>query len=159
MLETCEPAAANHHYHHELWTKANNLCVSITSHSMSSISPRLLIKKGFAYHKMPQQPLNLSVIKLDGSTFEVQVPRTATVAKLIEAVKDVFDQSAHDDEMISWSHVWGHFCLCYNGEKLLDYKAYIRLIGIKDGDQLCFVRHRSVKYSEREKRRAMINYE
>lgn len=34
------------------------------------------------------------------------------------------------------SHVWGHFCLCYKGQKLLDYKAYIRLFGIKDGDQV-----------------------
>ncbi|KAM5547976.1 U11/U12 small nuclear ribonucleoprotein 25 kDa protein-like [Rosa sericea] len=140
MLETCELAAANNHHHEYLCTKSNSLCVPITTHSMS---PKLLIKKSFAYHKMPQQPLNLSVIKLDGSTFEVQVPRTATVAKLIEAVKDVFDQSANDDEMISWSHVWGHFCLCYNGKKLLDYKAYIRVIGIKDGDQLFFVRHLS----------------
>lgn len=93
---------------------------------------------------------------------DVQVSRMAKVAKLIEAVKDVFDHSANDDEVISWyisysvhefwfiiswkfkflrinmcrSHVWGHFCLCYNGKKLLDYKAYIRVIGIKDGDQV-----------------------
>ncbi|KAL6221658.1 hypothetical protein ACLB2K_005054 [Fragaria x ananassa] len=135
MLQTCEP--------HELWTKSDRLRSRLSSHSISSISPRLLIKKSFAYHKMPQQPLNLSVIKLDGSTFDVQVSRMAKVAKLIEAVKDVFDHSANDDEVISWSHVWGHFCLCYNGKKLLDYKAYIRVIGIKDGDQLRFVRHLS----------------
>lgn len=41
-----------------------------------------------------------------------------------------------DSINICRSHVWGHFCLCYNGEKLLDYKAYIRVIGIKDGDQV-----------------------
>jgi len=34
------------------------------------------------------------------------------------------------------SLVWGHFCLCYEGEKLIDDKAYIRVVGIKDGDQV-----------------------
>ncbi|BFG40135.1 hypothetical protein CerSpe_264090 [Prunus speciosa] len=122
----------------------------------ASISPgRLLsgrVGKNHAYQKLPQLPLKLFVIKLDGSSFEVEVPKTATVAELKEAVKDVFNQSPID-EMISWSHVWGHFCLCYKGQKLLDYKAYIRLFGIKDGDQICFVRHASIKYEGREKRR------
>ncbi|KAI7985742.1 DNA topoisomerase 2 [Camellia lanceoleosa] len=33
------------------------------------------------------------------------------------------------------SHVWGHFCLCYEGQKLINDKDYIRNFGIKDGDQ------------------------
>ena len=39
---------------------------------------------------------------------------------------------------IGWvrSHVWGHFCLCYEGQKLLDDKVSIRRLGIKDGDQV-----------------------
>ncbi|XP_028950252.2 U11/U12 small nuclear ribonucleoprotein 25 kDa protein-like isoform X2 [Malus domestica] len=82
---------------------------------------------------------------------EIQVSMTATVAELKEAVKDVFSQSPMH-EMISWSHVWGNFCLCYKGQKLLDYKALIRLFGIKDGDKIFFVQHASIKY-EREKRR------
>lgn len=35
------------------------------------------------------------------------------------------------------SLVWGHFCLCYDGQKLTNDKAYIRNYGIKDGDQVC----------------------
>lgn len=35
------------------------------------------------------------------------------------------------------SLVWGHFCLCYVGQKLTNEKAYIRNFGIKDGDQVC----------------------
>ncbi|GMN21426.1 hypothetical protein TIFTF001_043310 [Ficus carica] len=38
------------------------------------------------------------------------------------------------------------------GHKLINDKAYIRLFGIKDGDQLKFVQHLSVN-CEREKRR------
>jgi U11/U12 small nuclear ribonucleoprotein SNRNP25 len=33
--------------------------------------------------------------------------------------------------------VWGHFCLCYNGEKLINDKACLRNFEIKDGDQVC----------------------
>ncbi|TQD71642.1 hypothetical protein C1H46_042825 [Malus baccata] len=121
----------------------------------ASLSPRRLLsgsgRKNHAYRKLPQEPLKLFVIKLDGSSFEIQVSMTATVAELKEAVKDAFSQSPMH-EMISWSHVWGNFCLCYKGQKLLDYKALIRLFGIKDGDKIFFVQHASIKY-EREKRR------
>ncbi|TQE02280.1 hypothetical protein C1H46_012049 [Malus baccata] len=122
----------------------------------ASLSPRRLLsssgRKNHAYQKLPQEPLTLFVIKLDGSSFEIQVSKTATVAELNEAVKDVFSQSSID-EMISWSHVWGNFCLCYEGQKLLDYKALIRPFGIKDGDKIFFVRHASIIKYEREKRR------
>lgn len=37
------------------------------------------------------------------------------------------------------THVWGHFCLCYEGQKLLNDKAYIRDLRIKDGDQVGFL--------------------
>lgn len=33
--------------------------------------------------------------------------------------------------------MWGHFCLCFDGQKLLNDKALIRNFGIKDGDQVC----------------------
>lgn len=35
------------------------------------------------------------------------------------------------------SLVWGHFCLCYEGHKLINDKSYIRSYGIKEGDQVC----------------------
>ena len=34
-------------------------------------------------------------------------------------------------------HVWGHFCLCYNDQKLVTETEYIKNYGIKDGDQVC----------------------
>ncbi|GLT67803.1 hypothetical protein SLA2020_400860 [Shorea laevis] len=110
--------------------------------------------KSLAYHRLPQQPLNLSVLKLDGSCFEVVVARTATIAELKEAVEEVFSQLPRDRDInISWSHVWGHFCLCYKGHKLVDDKASVRLFGIKDEDQLCFVRHLSINDGQEEEER------
>ncbi|KAG2718812.1 hypothetical protein I3843_03G230300 [Carya illinoinensis] len=106
----------------------------------------LSVWKSFTYQSLPQQPFKLSVLKLDGSCFELLVERTATVAELKEAVEEVFSCSPedHGEIQISWPHVWTHFCLCYKGQKLVDDKAYIRLYGIKDEDQIYFVRHLSI---------------
>ncbi|CAL5440098.1 unnamed protein product [Camellia sinensis] len=100
-----------------------------------------------SYHRLPQQLLNLSILKLDGSSFEVNVARNATIADLKQAVEEIFSLSQKDCEgKISWSHVWGHFCLCYEGQKLINDKVYIRNFGIKDGDQLKFIRNMSINY-------------
>ncbi|KAH9616837.1 hypothetical protein KSS87_022378, partial [Heliosperma pusillum] len=48
---------------------------------------------------------------------------------------------------ISWRHVWGHFCLCYHGQKLLKDGDFIKDYCIKDADQLRFVRHLSITYN------------
>lgn len=37
------------------------------------------------------------------------------------------------------SHVWGHFCLSYDGQKLIKDKVSLQSFGIKDGDQVCVV--------------------
>ncbi|PIA42385.1 hypothetical protein AQUCO_02000083v1 [Aquilegia coerulea] len=106
--------------------------------------PRL----SFSYHKLPPPQIKLSVVKLDGSTFDVQVAGNVTIRELKQAVEDVFTQSPKEGGgAISWSHVWGHFCLCYEGQKLTNDKDYVRSIGIKDGDQLQFIRHLSINYN------------
>lgn len=79
---------------------------------------------------------------------DIQVARTASVAELKRAVEDVFSWvSVEGRYNISWTHVWSHFCLCYKRQKLVDDKAYIRNFGIRDGDQICFVRHLSVDHN------------
>ncbi|KAG6669495.1 uncharacterized protein LOC122284033 isoform X2 [Carya illinoinensis] len=97
------------------------------------------------YHRLPQQlHVNLSVLKLDGSLFDVCVSHNATVAELKWAVEEVF---ASRQKEISWSHVWGHFCLSYDEQKLITDKACLPKFGIKDGDQLQFIRHMSIQNS------------
>nr|POE93742.1 u11/u12 small nuclear ribonucleoprotein 25 kda protein [Quercus suber] len=75
---------------------------------------------------------------------DVFVAKNATVAELKQAIEEVFASAADE---ISWCHVWGHFCLCYNGQKLINDKTCLQNFGIKDGDQLQFIRHMSVQYS------------
>ncbi|KAF3794338.1 U11/U12 small nuclear ribonucleoprotein [Nymphaea thermarum] len=92
--------------------------------------------KSFSYYRLPQKLLKLSVVKLDGSRFDVQVARTASVAELKRRVEDVFDQAPEEGKgKISWSHVWGYFCLCYEGFKLINDKELLRNFGINDGAQ------------------------
>lgn len=119
----------------------------------SDALPRL----SFSYHKLPPQLIKLCVVKLDSSSFDVQVNGNATVGELKEAIEDVFIKSPeHGARPISWSHVWGHFCLCYEDQKLINDKDYIRNFGIKDGDKLHFIRHLSINYMKRIPRRERV---
>ncbi|XP_023750568.1 uncharacterized protein LOC111898912 [Lactuca sativa] len=108
----------------------------------------LIVRRlSFSYHKLPKQLLKLSVLKLDGSSFGVEVSMNATVADLKLVLEEFFRFLPKEKRcIVSWSHVWGHFCLCYKGQKLLNDKAYIRRLGIKDGDQIKFVRHVTINY-------------
>ncbi|XP_049377280.1 uncharacterized protein LOC125842116 [Solanum stenotomum] len=96
----------------------------------------------FLYDKLPEEPLKLSILKLDGSSFDIEVPRNGNVEDLKRAVVEAFSHCK-----ISWLHVWGHFCLSYGGQKLLSDDDLIGTYGIKDGDELSFVRHVSVGYN------------
>lgn len=44
------------------------------------------------------------------------------------------------------SHVWAHFCLSYEGKMLINDKATVRDLGIKDGDQVYFSRNHDIVY-------------
>lgn len=107
-----------------------------------------LSRRSLSYDQIPHPPLSLSVLKLDGSCFDLEVPMTATIAELKLAVESVFSHFPQKGPgKISWLHVWGQFCLCYSGQKLLTETDYIRDYGIQDGDQLHFVRHNSISYN------------
>ncbi|KAJ1404882.1 Ubiquitin-like domain superfamily [Sesbania bispinosa] len=105
------------------------------------------------YDRLPSQPLRLTVLKLDGSSFDIQVSKAATIAELKDAVEALFSNMPQKEPgKISWPHVWGQFCLCYDGQKLVTEQDYLRNYGIKDGDQLRFIRHASNNFGVRRKR-------
>ncbi|XP_022729978.1 uncharacterized protein LOC111285031 [Durio zibethinus] len=106
------------------------------------------IRKSFSYSKLPEEPIKLSVRKLDASSFDVEVIKSATISELKLAVQDVFCHMPQKGPgKISWPHVWGHFCLCYDGQKLVTDTDHIINYGIRDGDQLHFIRHVSSSYN------------
>lgn len=117
-------------------------------------SPLLIVhglsRKNSLYRKLRPKPLKLSVLKLDGSCFDIEVKKAATIAELKQAVEAVFGHMPQKGPgKISWLHVWAHFCLCYDGQKLVTETDSITNYGIKDGDQLHFIRHISISYNLR----------
>ncbi|MCD7456334.1 hypothetical protein HAX54_031315 [Datura stramonium] len=119
------------------------------------VSPKVSLRRNgsficvaapFLYDKLPEEPLKLTILKLDGSSFDIEVPRNGSVEDLKRAVVEAFSHCK-----ISWLHVWGHFCLSYCGQKLLSDDDLIGTYGIKDGDELSFVRHVSVGYNPEKK--------
>ncbi|KAG8652037.1 U11/U12 small nuclear ribonucleoprotein 25 kDa protein isoform X2 [Manihot esculenta] len=116
----------------------------------------------FAYGRLPQNHFRLSILRLNGSYFEVEVSMMASVGELKKAVEDVFSYSTEDDNShhnISWSHVWSQFCLCYGDQKLVDDNTYIRSLGIKDGDQLYFIRDLTITNCTEANRQAKEQYD
>uniref|UniRef100_A0A1J3EP87 U11/U12 small nuclear ribonucleoprotein 25 kDa protein n=1 Tax=Noccaea caerulescens TaxID=107243 RepID=A0A1J3EP87_NOCCA len=107
-----------------------------------------------SYLKLPPQGrIKLSVVKLDGSLFDVEIAKDCSVAELKGAVEEVFTISPQEGHgRISWSHVWGHFCLCYRDQILVNDKTSIQNLSLNDGDQLHFVRHLSIDHSPMNKR-------
>ncbi|KAL0319130.1 UNVERIFIED_CONTAM: U11/U12 small nuclear ribonucleoprotein [Sesamum angustifolium] len=104
-------------------------------------TPFSLYRRSLTYRRLPEQLLRLSVLKLDGSSFSFHVPRNATVGRLKLAIEEEFGLTPMDEGKKLWPLVWSHFCLCYEGQKLISEKACIQSYGIKDGDQLHFIQH------------------
>ncbi|CAA3032264.1 u11u12 small nuclear ribonucleo 25 kda [Olea europaea subsp. europaea] len=105
-------------------------------------------RRSFSYNKLPEEPLRLTVLKLDGSSFEIQVAKNGRVRELKLAVEAAFGHLPTTGAgRVSWPHVWGQFCLSYNGHKLLNDNCYLETYKIKDGDQLRFIRHDSINYN------------
>ncbi|KAJ4880638.1 Ubiquitin-like superfamily protein [Raphanus sativus] len=112
----------------------------------ASLSPLRLIdrRKSFSYSQMPEEPINLTVLKLDGSSFDIEVLKTATVGELKMAVEASFSH-LHITGLgnISWPHVWAQFCLSFEDQRLTNEADNLIGLGIKDGDKLRFIRHTS----------------
>ncbi|KAI7733554.1 hypothetical protein M8C21_005771 [Ambrosia artemisiifolia] len=152
-------SAFNHDDHHYVTNYKHSFEISgsrpSTSYSPSPLSPfsplaliETLSRKSFSYGKLPLEPITLTVLKLDGSSFDITVAKNPTIAQLKQGVEDAFNHLPNQGiGKVSWSHVWAQFCLSFNGQKLLNDQDAVAVNGIKDGDQLQFVRHTSISYN------------
>ncbi|PON93981.1 Ubiquitin-related domain containing protein [Trema orientale] len=100
--------------------------------------------------------MRISVLKLDGTSFDVAVMNSATVKDLKLAIKqkvnDV-EQSKMGHRHISWKHVWANSCLSYHNEKLLDDKAELQSFGIRNNSKVQFVPYVVSKNTRRHSKR------
>ncbi|KAE8021848.1 hypothetical protein FH972_007703 [Carpinus fangiana] len=96
--------------------------------------------------------MRLSVLKLDGTSFDVAMMNSATVKDLKLAIKkkvNDMEQSKMGHRHISWKHVWANFCLSYNKEKLLDDNSMLQVFGIRNNSQVHFIPYVMAKGSQR----------
>ncbi|KAI5075581.1 hypothetical protein GOP47_0009657 [Adiantum capillus-veneris] len=75
---------------------------------------------------------------MDDTTFVLGVSKKATLTDLKDAIRQKFQA---DGCQVSWPHVWGHFCLSFRDQKLLDEHLVLHKLGVRGLDELVFVRH------------------
>ncbi|XWS24553.1 hypothetical protein CRYUN_Cryun28dG0112500 [Craigia yunnanensis] len=86
--------------------------------------------------------MRISILKLDGTSFDVAVMNSATVKDLKLAIKKKViesEQSKMGHRHISWKHVWANFCLGHHNEKLLDDGAALYDFGVRNNSQVQFL--------------------
>ncbi|KAI4306700.1 hypothetical protein L6164_029955 [Bauhinia variegata] len=95
--------------------------------------------------------MRVSVLKLDGSSFDVTVMNSATLKDLKVAIEkkiNYLEQSKMGHRHISWRYVWGNFCLSYLNNKLLDDSSALQNFGIRNNSQVHFVPYVLTKESQ-----------
>ncbi|KAJ7527368.1 hypothetical protein O6H91_16G050600 [Diphasiastrum complanatum] len=103
--------------------------------------------------------MKLSILKLDGTSFDVTVHNNASVGELKAALETTMNELERAELGycdIQWAQVWGHFCLCYMNQMLIDDSLMLSEIGIQLDDQLHFVRHLSLGKAHHMKRRHFL---
>ncbi|KAK7264142.1 hypothetical protein RJT34_31746 [Clitoria ternatea] len=100
--------------------------------------------------------MRISVLKLDGNSFEVTVMNSATAKDLKLAIKkkvDDMEQSSMGHRHISWRHVWANYCLSYHNNKLLNDNDALQNFGIRNNSQVHFVPYVMTKESRTHSKR------
>ncbi|GMH04648.1 hypothetical protein Nepgr_006488 [Nepenthes gracilis] len=104
--------------------------------------------------------MRITVLKLDGASFDAVVLNSATVKDLKLAIKrkvNDLEQSKMGHRHISWRHVWANYCLTYHNEKLMEDGAKLQDCGIRNNSQVqfmpCITSRLSRKHSKRRKHR------
>ncbi|KAK9269901.1 hypothetical protein L1049_025474 [Liquidambar formosana] len=100
--------------------------------------------------------MRISVLKLDGTSFDVAVLNSAKLKDLKVAIKKKIndtEQSKMGHRHISWRHVWSNFCLSYHNEKLLNDDSALQDFGIRNNSQVHFVPYVISRGSQRHSRR------
>eukprot|EP00850_Spirogloea_muscicola_P014151 SM000100S09378 [mRNA] locus=s100:75438:76642:+ [translate_table: standard] len=108
--------------------------------SLRDVDTLIAVEKGSA--------MKLTVKKLDGQTLEVAVMNSATISDLKRAVENVVnkaEQSALGHRHISWSHVWGNFCLAYQGQRLVADNELLKSYGLRNTDTVDFMHYVPLK--------------
>ncbi|KAK7258064.1 hypothetical protein RIF29_32474 [Crotalaria pallida] len=100
--------------------------------------------------------MRISVLKLDGTSFDVIMMNSATVKDLKLSIKkkvNDMEQSSMGHRHISWRHVWANYCLSHHHDKLLDDDDMLLNFGIRNNSQVQFIPYVTTKESRRHSKR------
>lgn len=89
------------------------------------------------------QAMTVRVCKADGEVMPIVVVQSATVLDLKKAIRryvELKQQREGGVKHISWKYVWRTFHLVFNGEKLDDDKRKLKDYGIRNRDEVTFLK-------------------
>ncbi|XP_016114082.1 U11/U12 small nuclear ribonucleoprotein 25 kDa protein isoform X2 [Sinocyclocheilus grahami] len=90
------------------------------------------------------QAMTVRVCKADGEVMPIVVVQSATVLDLKKAIRrymELKQQREGGVKHISWKYVWRTFHLVFNGEKLEDDKRKLKDYGIRNRDEVTFLKN------------------
>lgn len=89
------------------------------------------------------QAMTVRVCKADGEVMPIVVVQSATVLDLKKAIcryMELKQQREGGVKHISWRYVWRTFHLVFNGEKMEDDKRKLKDYGIRNRDEVTFLK-------------------
>uniref|UniRef100_A0A2K5IML9 U11/U12 small nuclear ribonucleoprotein 25 kDa protein n=3 Tax=Catarrhini TaxID=9526 RepID=A0A2K5IML9_COLAP len=89
------------------------------------------------------QAMTVRVCKMDGEVMPVVVVQSATVLDLKKAIQRYVQLKQEREggiQHISWSYVWRTYHLASAGEKLTEDKKRLRDYGIRNRDEVSFIK-------------------
>ncbi|XP_017284800.1 U11/U12 small nuclear ribonucleoprotein 25 kDa protein [Kryptolebias marmoratus] len=89
------------------------------------------------------QAMTVKVIKADGETMPIVVVQNATVLDLKKAIRrfmELKQQREGGVKHISWRYVWRTYHLIFQGEKLEDDTMRLKDYGIRNRDEVTFMK-------------------
>ncbi|XP_058509809.1 U11/U12 small nuclear ribonucleoprotein 25 kDa protein [Solea solea] len=90
------------------------------------------------------QAMTVRVLKADGDVMPIVVVQNATVLDLKKAIRrfmELKQQREGGVKHISWKYVWRTYYLVFQGEKLEDDKTRLKDYGIRNRDEVTFMKH------------------
>ncbi|XP_065268641.1 U11/U12 small nuclear ribonucleoprotein 25 kDa protein [Emys orbicularis] len=89
------------------------------------------------------QAMTVRVCKADEEVMPVVVVQNASVLDLKKAIQRYVQLKQEREggiQQISWTYVWRTYHLTFAGEKMTDDKKKLREYGIRNRDEVCFIK-------------------
>ncbi|CAN8192533.1 U11/U12 small nuclear ribonucleoprotein 25 kDa protein [Molothrus aeneus] len=89
------------------------------------------------------QAMTVRVCKADGETVPVVVVQNASVLELKKALRrhiQLRQARQGGVQHLSWKYIWRTYHLTFNGEKLADDRKKLREYGIRNRDEVSFIK-------------------